>query len=220
MKKLSRDDLLGLGQAQGWKLESAAPVNQVLTAMACGQRVAIFQEVGRRDWWLAWGGLPDGCTLVDEMPLEETADALILISDRLYPLPPGLGEATLIYRPPSLALGVATCRGIDRDDFSAHVTATLLRQGLSELSLAAVGVAALRRHAAALNEFTDERELPLLPYPADKLALLRGMLPRQPRRMAGTAAAAALLAAGTQHLLTTPTVAGRSVLALARRPLA
>jgi cobalt-precorrin 5A hydrolase/precorrin-3B C17-methyltransferase len=219
MKKLMRDDLLNLGRAQGWKLESAAPVNQVLSAMACGQRVAIFQEVGRRDWWLAWGGLPDGCTLVDALPPADTADALILISDRLYPVPPGLGEATLIYRPPSLALGVATCRDVDRDDFSAQVTATLLRHGLSELSLAAVGVAALRRHAAALNDFTDERELPLLPYPADKLALLRGMLPRRPRRLAGTAAAAALLAAGAQHLLAAPTVAGRSVLAIARRTL-
>lgn len=219
MKKLTRDDLLRLGQPQGWKLERARPVDSVLTAITCGQRVAIYQEVGRRDWWLAWGGLPSGCLLVDRMPAAGTVDALILISDRLHPLPPGLEEETLIYRPPSLALGVATCRNLSSEDFAAQVAAGLQRLGFSDQSLAAVGVAAVRRRDAALLDFADEHEVPLLPYPAEKLAILGGFLPRQPRRLAGTAAAAALLAAGAQQLLAAPTLVGRTILALARRPL-
>lgn len=219
MKKLTRDDLLSLGQAQGWKLESARPVASVLSAITCGQRVGIFQEVGRRDWWLAWGGLPNGCMLLDQLPPAGTFDALILISDRVHPLPPELGNETLIYRPPSLVLGVATCRNQNIEDLAAQVTLGMQRLGYSKLSLAAVGISAVRRRDAALINFADEHEVPLLPYPAEKLALLRSFLPQPPRRLAGTAAAAALLAAGTQQLLVAPTLVGRTVLALARRPM-
>ncbi|HMP60939.1 MAG TPA: cobalamin biosynthesis protein, partial [Gemmatales bacterium] len=173
-----------------------------------------------QDWWLLWGGLPSCCTPVTEIPAEGEADALILITDRLYPLPPELGGSALIYRPPSLALGVATCRGVDSADFAAQVGLALLRAGLSENSLAAVGIAAVRRSDAALIDFTDDRELPLLPYPMEKLGLVHQVIGRRPRRQAGTAAAAALLAAGTQQLLMPPTLAGRAVLAVARRPLA
>jgi cobalamin biosynthesis protein CbiG len=157
--------------------------------------------------------------LLDQLPAAGTVDALILISDRVHPLPPGLDKETLIYRPPSLVLGVATCRNQSSEDFTAQVTLGLRRLGFSEQSLAAVGVSAVRRRDAALTNFADEYEVPLLPYPAEKLALLRSFLPRKPRRLAGTAAAAALLAAGTQQLLAAPTLVGRTVLALARRPL-
>jgi cobalt-precorrin 5A hydrolase len=215
--------LRDIGQVWRWHLEDDANLEYIQSAVAKGEPVAVYQDAGRRDWWHSLGGWPHSLERLAAWPSEPRWRAIILISDRVPPAPPrGLEQAMLIFRPPTLTLGIGCRRGVTSEELEECVANLFRQSGLSPRSVTALASAASRKNEPGLIDFADERRIPFLAYAADKLALLPRLPPRNgPHRklhVADSCEPAAMLAAGVKELVVCKTVFARMTLAVARRP--
>jgi cobalt-precorrin 5A hydrolase len=212
-----------IGKSWGWKLVGQENLTRVAAAVVKGEPVAVYQDAGRRDWWQSFGAWPHHFERVASWPEANRWNALLAISDRVLPaLPAGLEGRTLVYRPPTLVLGIGCRRGVTREEIEECVAALFDRHGLSQSCITAAASAALKKNELGLIDFAEERQIPLLTYTADKLALIKPLpTPSEQVRtkigVAGVCEPAALLAAGARELLVTKTVFRRVTLAVARR---
>src|SRR5262245_26897676 len=86
-------DALGLpsadliGQPFGWRIEDRRHLTAAAAAVVRGDPVGVYQDAGRRDWWQPFGPWPDHFRRLESWPPAEPWAALLVISDRLLPLP-------------------------------------------------------------------------------------------------------------------------------------
>ncbi len=206
-------DLERIGRRWGWKLEGSEHLPRVTAAVAEGKPVGVYQDAGRTDWWDAATGWPGHFERLSSWPAEACWEALLVISDRLLVPPPGLEPATLFYRPPTLTLGVTLTESFGAEELEPAVSALFAQHHLSLACLTAVASAQRSKHDAHLVEFAEQRQVPLLTYAPDKLALVRP----PPLPPATECEAAAMLAAAARALVVSETICGPLCLAIARR---
>ncbi len=215
-------DLTLLGNRWAWVQEWPVNRARVAQVVARGAPVAIFQEAGRTDWGAAALDA-EQFKFIGDLDKESlrSVQALIAISDRVLPdLPMHLREYTLLYRPPTLTLGVACRRQVEVEALNRNVRHFFAEHGWIESCLTAVATSIRRRHHGSLIDFAEERSIPLLAYPHDKLALLQPTMRRQTARISRCSEAAAMLAAGVKELCVPRQAFEGMTLALARRPWA
>jgi hypothetical protein len=198
-----------IGRQWGWQLEDRRSLAAVTALANRGEPVAVYQDAGHREWWQALGGWPHHFERLAEWPTVARHAALLVISDRQLPPAPGpLAEAVVVFRPPTLTLGVTGPADFTADDLAAAVADLFDRNRLSPRSLTAVGTTADLANHGGLEDFCEGRQIPVLPYaPARLAALFPG----------GGAGAAAMLAAGVRAAVVPPTALGPFTLAVARR---
>lgn len=213
-RELEGPDVRLIGRRWGWRIENESALETVAQAVRKGEPVGVFQDAGQRDWWQAFGSWPHHFERLTAWPTEGPWAGVIVISDR----EPGgfygpLAARTVVFRPQTLTLGVACRRGVTAEELEACCRRLFAAHHLSLLSLAAVGTSAVHRREAGLALFAEQREVPLLPYAADKLALLHaGRL-----SVARACEAAAMLSAGVTQLAVPKTLFRNVALAVARR---
>jgi cobalt-precorrin 5A hydrolase/precorrin-3B C17-methyltransferase len=88
----------------------------------------------------------------------------LAISDRLEV------EADLVYRPPSLVVGVGASRGVPADELDSLIRAVLAGAGLAEASVRALATVDLKATEPGILAVAERRGWPLLTYPAQALA--------------------------------------------------
>lgn len=215
-----------IGRQWGWKIERRENLTRVAAAVVQGQPVAVYQDAGRRDWWQPFGPWPHHFERLTAWPTKTSSTALLVISDRVVPQPPAdLEQATLVYRPPSLTVGVGCRRGVSREEVEGCVNELFAHHRLSPVCITALASATLKKHEQGLVDFAEQREIPFLTYAPDKLAIV-GPVPTPSEKVrskigiAGVCEPAAMLAAGVRELVVTKTVFRRLTLAVARRPMA
>lgn len=200
-----------IGRRWGWKLERSENHDRVAAAVTGGLPVAVYQDAGRRDWWQPFGSWPHHFERIAAWPGQARWRAVLVISDRLLSaLPAELAEHTVVYRPPTLALGVGG-GPLSCHELEGCVAKLFTAHRLCEASLTALAAGVANKHSAGFAEFADGREIPFLTYAADKLALVSA-----PGR-ADACEAAAMLAAGVRELIVPRTLVGGATLAVARR---
>lgn len=211
-------------EQRGWRAEDPLALTIVSQHLNANKPVVIVQEIGAKDWHQR---LPDTATILSEVPSDpDPAIALMIITDRaIRPLPDV--DRLAILRPPSLTLGVACQRKVTHEDLDEAFRLLCRREGFSGLSLTAIGASSRRKRHEGLEEFAEQRRVPLLLYPdvtfgrmplAANSAIETGPPVPAPGKMAGTCIASALLAAGTmQPLVKSTPLFGKLTLALARR---
>jgi cobalt-precorrin 5A hydrolase len=206
-----------IGRQRGWKIEGREHLTEVAAVLVRGERIAVYQDAGRRDWWQEFGDWPAAFQRVESWPGGRWAGVL-LITDRCHPESP---YPTVIYRPPSLVLGVGCRRCVPCDEIESlfhHVCRTC---GFSPLSLGEVATATLKADEPGLREFAARHQVPLRSFSLEELGRLDPPTPSERVRakigVAGVAEPAAMLAAGTTILLMPKHVGRRVTMALARR---
>jgi cobalt-precorrin 5A hydrolase len=215
-----------IGKAWGWKIENRENLTRVAAAVVQGQPVAVYQDAGRPDWWQSFGSWPHNFERLTAWPTEARWSALLVISDRLLPeVPADLVQRTVIYRPPSLTLGVGSRRGVSPEEVEACLGNLFAQHRLSTACVTALASVSLKKNEQGLIDFAEHRQIPFLTYAPDKLALV-GPPPTPSARVrskigvAGVCEPAAMLAAGVRELVVTKTIFKRLTLAVARRPRA
>ena len=187
------------------------------------QRIAVWQDAGRGDWWRPFGPWPEHFTRIrsrDELPGLAPA-AILVISDRVEP--PGLPErTTIVYRPPTLVAGVGCKRGTSRATIDAWIGKVLAESGYAEASLAALATVTLKADEPGLLECAMWRQIPLIAFPTAQLVDVPGIeTPSERVRskvgIPAVAEPAALRAAGASRLLVPKQKGPGVTLALARR---
>jgi cobalamin biosynthesis protein CbiG len=208
-------DLVGRGR--GWKIEGHSQLTAVAAAAVRGEPVAVYQDAGAADWWQEFGAWPASFTRVESWPPGSCAGALA-ISDRVLAVP---SCPVVVYRPPTLALGVGCRRGVPRAEIEALFQEVCAGHGLAPPSLGVVATASLKADEPGLREFAAAHGVPLRAFGLDELAAV-GPLPtpseavRARVGVAGVAEPAAMLAAGTRTLLVPKQRGTRVTMAVAR----
>ena len=136
-----------LGQDLGFSFEEGSDLASVGVALVSGEKVRLVSE-GR---WPV-GPLPENVVRT-----EEREAPLILISD-------GLGEVprpSVIYRPPSLVVGVGCSRGAGAGEIIGLLEASLEGAGLSRKSVAVLASIDVKRDEAGLLEAANRLDAPV-----------------------------------------------------------
>jgi cobalt-precorrin 5A hydrolase / precorrin-3B C17-methyltransferase len=145
-----------LGAGLGFELEEDSDLAAVGSALLSGEEVRLVSETR---WPI--GPLPENVVAA-----EEPAPPLILISDRLASVP----RPAVIYRPPSLTVGVGCSRGAGAGEIVALIERSLGEAGLSKKSLAYLASVEAKSGEEGLLEAAARLGAPLRFYPAEKLS--------------------------------------------------
>jgi cobalamin biosynthesis protein CbiG len=209
-----------IGRAWGWKIESEENLTRVAAAVVRGEPIGVYQDAGRRDWCEEFGDWPECFVPVQSLTPGQNFAGLIVISDQavvLRDLPPAL-----LYRPPTLVVGIGCRRGVPCAEIEEVFQAVCRKEGLSPLSLGMVATISLKAEEPGLKEFAARHEVPLRCFTAEELAQVPAVpTPSEKVRgkigVAGVAEPAAMLAANTTSLLMPKFRGERVTMALARR---
>jgi cobalamin biosynthesis protein CbiG len=209
-----------IGREWGWKIEPISQLTAVAAAVVRGERVGVWQDAGRRDWWRPFGDWPASFVQLDGWPPAGAWAGLLVISDQEIRDPEC--APLIVYRPPSLVLGVGCRRGVPFAEIEEMFQEVCRSQRLAPLSLGAVATASLKADEPGLIEFAARHDVPLRAFGLEELRSV-GPLPtpseavRARVGVAGVAEPAAMLAAPTRSLLMPKRRSRRVTMALARR---
>lgn len=196
-----------LGRDLGFVLEDPrGNATRAAAAVVNGDPVAVLQEAGSRAWWPAGAPLPANVTRLGagaELDPSRFAAALV-ITDRA--IPDALLERAVVFRPPTLAVGLGCDRGAPASAIAGALDAVLAASGLARGAIAALATIDVKRDEAGLVQAATALGRPLRFFPAAALDAAPGLeRPSETvRRCVGTRGVcepAALLAAGAARLL-------------------
>lgn len=171
------------GADLGFRVDPASDLARVGAAIASGERVVLVED---QRWPLP--PLPPNVSRANE-PLAPC----ILVTDRVVEVP----RPAVIYRPPSLVLGIGCSRGTSAQEILDLVDSTLRDAGLAADSVARVATVDAKRDERGIADAAARRGWTLAFHPADALAEIHVPNPSEAvRRALGTpsVAEAAVLA--------------------------
>ncbi len=145
-----------LGAGLGFKMEEDSDLAAVGAALVSGERVDLISDVR---WPL--GPLPQNV-----LRAEEPEPPVILVSDRLLSVP----RPAVVYRPPSLVVGVGCSRGTGAGEILDLIDRSLEAAGLSRKSIATLASIEAKSDEAGLLEAGAEFGVPLRFYAAEELS--------------------------------------------------
>jgi cobalt-precorrin 5A hydrolase len=208
-----------IGQEWGWKIERRENLKTVSAAMLRGDRIAVYQETGRTDWWQSFGGWPPIFQRVKCLPQGRWAGVIAISDIALLGLD---AYPTVVYRPPTLVLGVGCRRGVPCSEIESMFQYVCQTRGFSPLSLGLVATVDLKADEPGLREFVAKHAMPLRCFSKEELAAVSDIPTpservRQKIGISGVAEPAAMLAAGTTSLVMEKYRGQRITMAVARR---
>jgi cobalt-precorrin 5A hydrolase len=213
-----------LAHKQGWQVEDPSAMTTVSAAIVNAEAVAILQDCGELDWWANGRTWPDNLIHVTN-PQEVSATrfaALIVITDRLIE---GLPQdvPTLVYRPPTLVLGIGCRRGVSFQTLETFVKGKLAEHQLAFQSVALLATADIKADEVALqmlvqrygwgietHAVTTLRTMTEVPNPSERV-----------QRLVGTPSvceAAAILSSNGGVLIVSKQKGEGMTMAVARKP--
>ncbi len=211
-----------LGEELGWKLDaSAATVTTVSAAAVNGEPIGVFQDACDPAWRRAapeeWRRMAN----LDE--LAAWGGPGIVITDAALDHWAPYRDRWVVYRPPTLVLGVGCSSGVTAGEIEALARAALVEDGLCWDSLASVATIDQRLEEPGLRQFADQARLPLHGFSSEQLAAVSGM-PSSSAQVArlvgapGVCEPAAVLESGDGELVVAKRKSARATVAVARRP--
>lgn len=193
--------------AEGWRLERAEQMVEVMAALVNGEMVGVFQDAGRDDWWPE----PTPANLVRFASLESLSEAsppaALLITCRVPPA--DVLQAvprSVVYHPPCLAVGIGCNRGTSAAEIEDAVMQTLREAGLSEWSVCRLATIEDKWDEVGLLTLAHERGWALRAFSREDMAATQNVPHPSAAAMElfgvpGVAEPAAMLAAGSASLL-------------------
>ena len=165
-ESLGLQALDSFGRDLGFTVEEGSDLAGVGAILVSGETVRLVSE---SRWPM--GPLPDNVvTKVEDDPDEnacEGATARMIISDRLVDEP---GPGCVVYRPPSLVVGVGCSRGALRDEILNLLRSTLRAAGLSEKSVASLASIDVKSDEPGLLEAAEALGVPIRFHRAGELS--------------------------------------------------
>jgi len=196
-----------LGQAEGWRLERAEQMTEVMAALVNGEVVGVFQDAGREDWQPE----PAPANLVRFPSMDALSQAApaaaLLITYRVAPS--AFLEAlprAIVYHPPCLVVGVGCNRGAAMEEIEDAVMQTLADAGLSEWSVCQMATIEDKWDEVGLLTLAHKRGWAMRAFSREDMALVKnGPNPSAAAMerfgVPGVAEPAAMLAARSSSLL-------------------
>ncbi len=195
-----------LGANLGFRIEEGSDLAAVGAALVSGGEVRLVSDAR---WPL--GPLPGNVAWVEELE-----PPLILITDRLVDVP----RPAVVYRPPSLVVGVGCSRGAGAGEILGLIERSLEEAALSKGSVAYLASVEAKSDEAGLLEAAERLGVPPRFYPAEELSRVEVPNPSAVVHEAvGTPSVAeASVLAGGAELLVEKKKSGMATVAVGRLP--
>ncbi len=125
-----------VGRDLGWRIEDDSTVTATSAHMVNNDKIGLYQDAGERNWWP--GSLPGNVHVYDNIDTlrQSNCSAFLVITDGL--LPDDLMKKSVVYRPPSLVVGVGL-----HHDTTAHTIIRGLETSLYKYNMSMLSVAKL-----------------------------------------------------------------------------
>lgn len=209
-----------LTQTKGWYIEDTSALTAVSAAIVNREPVAILQDCGELEWWRN-GSWPDNLIAVTNPQEASNFAALLVIADHIIEnLPQEI--PTLVYRPPTLVLGIGCRRGVPFSTLDTFVKETLAQHRIAFYSIAVLATADIKadeealqmlaqRYGWSFETHTVERlkTITTIPNPSERVQYLIGT--------PSVSEAAALLSSNEGELIIPKRKGKDMTLAVARR---
>ena len=225
-----------VGKAQGWQIDaSPTDLTRAAAAVVNGEPVALWLDPDCGASWPDDASKSDSIVEVSNLAEAVTDDfaATLIVSDRLLQV--RVGHPQVVYRPPTLVAGMGCRRGVDAGHLRELLDGMLAERGLARQSLAKIATIDIKADEPGIIALAESLGVPLEIYAAaelnavasqaiaslsDDAALLRPT-PSAARDLLGVfgvSEPAAMLAAGSDGLVTPRTKSDRATVAVARVP--
>lgn len=224
-----------VGKARGWRIDaSSTDLTRAAAAVVNDEPVALWLDPDCGASWPEDSARSDSIVEVNDLA-EAVADdfaATLIVSDRLLQVT--VGHPLVVYRPPTLVVGVGCRRGVDAGHLRKLLDDTLTEYGLALHSASKIATIDLKADEPGIIALADSLGVPLEIYAAAELNAVASQpiasesdneLSRPTPSAAqdllgvfGVSEPAAILAAGADGLLAPRTKSDRATVAVARVP--
>ncbi len=190
-----------VGREFGWVIDDESTVTKTSACMVNEEPIGVFQEAGKKNWYKR---LPRNVTIYDNVEQLKRSDttACLVISDRI--IDDKISSKSVIYRPPSLVVGVGLHQDTTKDTIRQGIRDSLKRFGLCPASVAKLVSIKKPQDVQGLVQLGEEMGIPVEYIDRNDLALVSAPNPSKVvKAFEGTASvseAAAIKASGG-HLI-------------------
>ncbi len=161
-----------VGKDLGWKIDDDSNVTRVSAFMVNAEKIGVYQNCGTKNWWQS--KLPENVstyTSIDELKKSHSKGFLI-ISDELINYNEII-ENAVVYRPPSLVVGVGLHQDTTKDKIMQGLDTSLKKFSLSKKSIAKFVSIKKEKDVIVLNELAEEMNIPLELFDRNELSSIK-----------------------------------------------
>ena len=149
-----------VGKDLGWKIDDDSNVTKISAFMVNAEKIGVYQNCGVKNWWK--NKLPENVSTysnIDELKKSQSKGYLI-ISDELINDNEIL-ENAVVYRPPSLVIGIGLHWDTTKDKIIEGLDASLQKFNLSKKSIARFVSIKKEKDVVGLKKVAEEMNIPL-----------------------------------------------------------
>lgn len=157
-----------IGREFGWTIENFENVTKVSAFMVNEEKIAIYQDAGERNWWIAQ--LPKNVTIIDSIDKIKSQEfkAGLIISDRVV-LDQSIISKSVIYRPKSLVIGIGLHWDTSKETIKSGIDTVFKENGLSFQSIRNLASINRKAKVKGLEEFSIDHGITVEIYEKDRL---------------------------------------------------
>jgi len=158
-----------VGKDLGWKIEDDSNVTKISAFMVNKENIGVFQNCGKKNWW--GDKLPENVktfSTLDELKNSPSSGCLI-ISDEIISDEQFL-KKSVIYRPPSLVVGVGLHQDTDSETIKNGLNQCLEKFKLSRKSVSRFVSIKKEKDVIGLIKLAEEMNIPIEYFEKEKLA--------------------------------------------------
>ena len=190
-----------VGRELNWKIEDDSTVTKVSAHMVNEEPIGIIQDAGEKNWYKE---LPKNVTFYENLEelKKSNSQACLIISDRILD---SVNENSVIYRPPSLVIGVGLHHDTSKETIKEGIDTCLEKFKLSAKSVAKLVSIKKPEDVQGLIDLGKEMGIPVQYVEREELAEISAPNPSETvKAFEGTASvseAAAIKASGGELIV-------------------
>ena len=161
-----------VGKDLGWKIDDDSNVTKVSAFMVNMEKIAVYQTCGARNWWQ--NKMPENVSVystLDELKQSQSKGYLIISDEQVGDNE--ILENAVVYRPPSLVVGVGLHWDTTKEKIMEGLDTSLKKFNLSKKSVARIVSIKKEKDVVGLDDFAEELNVPLELYDRDELAPIK-----------------------------------------------
>jgi cobalt-precorrin 5A hydrolase len=156
-----------LGRELGWKIEDDSTVTKISAHMVNEEKIGVYQDAGKTNWSKE---IPSNVKIYNDLEGLKNSDSkgYMIISDRV--IENGLLANSVVYRPPSLVIGIGLHWDTSKQTIKNGITDCLQKFQLSQKSIAKLASIKKPKDVEGLIEIGKELGIPVEYVDREELA--------------------------------------------------
>jgi cobalt-precorrin 5A hydrolase len=161
-----------VGKDLGWKIDDDSNVTKISAFMVNAEKIGVYQNCGVKNWWK--NKLPENVSTysnIDELKKSQSKGYLIISDERINDNE--ILENAVVYRPPSLVIGIGLHWDTTKDKIIQGLEISLQKFNLSKKSIARFVSIKKEKDVVGLKKVAEEMNIPLEFFDRSDLAAIK-----------------------------------------------